>query len=101
MMSIKFCKESITLTLKLEMPVEFEKDLQTAIFATIKQVIQEIHIENSNKEWMSLKEGAAYAGVSYNTLMKFRFMGLKICEIDGVKRISKSEIDNFLNQHSF
>lgn len=54
-----------------------------------------------NKEWMTLKEGAAYAGVSYNTLIKFRLMGLKVAEIDGVKRISKTEIDNFLIENSF
>lgn len=52
-------------------------------------------------EWMSLKEAAKYANVSYNTLMKFRLMGLKISEIDGVKRISKKEIDRFLEEHSF
>ncbi|WP_199171284.1 helix-turn-helix domain-containing protein [Sporosarcina sp. P18a] len=56
---------------------------------------------SANKEWMTLKEGAAYAGVSYNTLMKFRLMGLKVAEIDGVKRISKTEIDNFLIENSF
>lgn len=50
---------------------------------------------------MTLKEGAAYADVSYNTLMKFRVMGLKVFEIDGVKRVSKTEIDNFLNKNSF
>ncbi|TSI07644.1 helix-turn-helix domain-containing protein [Lysinibacillus sp. BW-2-10] len=55
----------------------------------------------SNKQWMTLKEGASYAGVSYNTLMKFRLMGLKICEIDGIKRVSKAEIDNFLKENSF
>ncbi|MFJ7971739.1 DNA-binding protein [Psychrobacillus sp. NPDC096389] len=55
----------------------------------------------TNKEWMTLKEGAAYAGVSYNTLMKFRLERLKVAEIDGVKRISKTEIDNFLIENSF
>lgn len=55
----------------------------------------------AKKEWMTLKEGAAYAGISYNTLMKFRLLGMKIFEIDGVKRISKTEIDNFLNENSF
>lgn len=53
-----------------------------------------------NKEWMTLKEGAVYAGVSYNSLMKFRLMGLKICEIDGIKRISITEIDNFFKENS-
>ena len=56
---------------------------------------------SSAKEWMNLKEGAAYAGVSYNTFMKFRIQGLSVCEIDGVKRVSKTEIDNFLNEHSY
>lgn len=56
---------------------------------------------NDYKEWMSLKEAASYAGVSYNTLIKFRLMGLKICEIDGIKRVSRKEIDRFLEGHSF
>lgn len=43
----------------------------------------------SNNEWMTLKDSAKYAGVSYNTFMKFRELGLKICEIDGVKRVSR------------
>lgn len=75
----------------------------------LKEMLQNLlddlasNLENKftlNKEWLSLKEGAAYAGVSYNSLMKFRLMGLKICEIDGIKRISKSEIDNFLKENS-
>lgn len=53
------------------------------------------------KEWLSLKEGAAYAGVSYNTFIKFREMGLKIAEIEGIKRVSRKEIDTFFENHSF
>ena len=51
--------------------------------------------------WMTLKDGAKYAGVSYNTFIKFREMGLKVCEVGGVKRVSRKEIDNFLDSHSF
>ncbi|GEC82763.1 hypothetical protein LSP03_25060 [Lysinibacillus sphaericus] len=50
---------------------------------------------------MSLKEGAAYAKVSYNTLAKFRLMGLKISEVDGTKRVSCKAIDTFLENHSY
>lgn len=53
------------------------------------------------KEWMTLKEGAKYMGVSYNTFNKFRQMGLKVCEIERVKRVSRKEIDSFLESHSF
>ncbi|MGE8036733.1 DNA-binding protein [Lysinibacillus sp. NPDC093692] len=87
--------------LTLDLPTEFDNDLQTLINSTLKQIVQDIQIQNTQKEWMSLKEGANYAGVSYNTFMKFRIKGLKISEIDGVKRVSKTEIDNFLNNNSY
>lgn len=53
------------------------------------------------KSWFSLKEAAKYAGVSYNTFIKFRTMGLKVCEIDGIKRVSKKEVDRFLEEYSY
>ena len=53
------------------------------------------------KDWMSISEASKYVGVSYNTFSKFRLMGLKICEIDGIKRVSKKEINSFLEKHSF
>lgn len=53
------------------------------------------------KQWMSITEASKYVGVSYNTFTKFRTMGLKICEIDGIKRVSKDEIDTFLKANSF
>lgn len=53
------------------------------------------------KEWFTIKEGAAYAGVCYNTFVKFRDMGLKVAEIEGTKRVSRKEIDTFLENHSF
>ncbi|WP_342533331.1 helix-turn-helix domain-containing protein [Lysinibacillus sp. FSL K6-0057] len=89
------------MTLQLDMPARLEKELQTVILTTLRQAIQDLQQQHQNKEWMSLKEGAAYAGVSYNTLMKYREMGLRVCEIEGVKRISKSEIDTFFSEHSF
>lgn len=62
--------------------------------------MSQVHEISFPKEWFSLKEAAKYAGVSYNTFMKFRIRGLKICEIDGIKRVSKKEIDRFLEEHS-
>lgn len=53
------------------------------------------------KEWMTLKEAANYLGVSYNTFKKFRQMGLKVCEIGGVKRVSRKEMDSFFESYSF
>lgn len=89
------------MTIQLDMPARLEKELQTVILTTLRQAIQDLQKQHQNKEWLSLKEGATYAGISYNTLMKYREMGLRVCEIEGVKRISKSEIDTFFSEHSF
>ncbi|MGE7772298.1 helix-turn-helix domain-containing protein [Viridibacillus arvi] len=70
-----------------------------AILTVIKETITSNFI--FNKEWMSLAEAAKYAGVSHNTFTKFREMGLKVCQVEGIKRVSRKEIDNFLETHSF
>lgn len=53
------------------------------------------------KEWLTLAEAAKYAGVSHNTFVKFREMGLKVSQVDGIKRVSRKEIDSFLEKYSF
>jgi len=80
------------------MDLDMLNNLQNMILTNVQQAI------NNNyqpKEWMSLKEGASYAGVSPNTFIKFREMGLKVTEIDNIKRVSKSAIDSFYHQYSF
>lgn len=67
----------------------------------LEKILNDMARKASYKEWMSLKEGAAYAGVSYNTFMKYRLLGMKITIVDGIKRISKTEIDRFLNENTF
>lgn len=67
----------------------------------LQQVIKMLSNKEPGNEWLSLKEGAKYAGISYNTLIKFRQKGLKVAEIDGVKRISKTEIDKFFQDYSY
>ena len=66
-----------------------------------EQILDAIKEIIAPKEWMSLKEAATYAGVSYNTFIKFREMGLRVAEIEGIKRVSRKEIDTFLKNHSY
>lgn len=77
---------------------EFETQLSHMFEQTLNEMIDQ---KIAFKEWMSLSEASKYVGVSYNTFGKFRLMGLKVCEIDGIKRVSKIEIDSFLKKHSF
>lgn len=53
------------------------------------------------KEWMTLDEGAEYANVSINSFRKFRLHGLKVTEIEGIKRVSRKEIDSFLEGNGY
>lgn len=78
--------------------------MQYSQFDLIKEIyhiLKKFTNHTSNTEWLSVKDAAKYASVSYNTFIKFRTMGLKVCEIDGIKRVSKKEIDRFLEEYSF
>ncbi|QCR33586.1 DNA-binding protein [Lysinibacillus sp. SGAir0095] len=86
---------------ELNLIPELENQLKSLVINAIKDAITEKEEKMLNREWMSLKEGANYAGVSYNSFIKFRKMGLAICEIEGIKRVSKKEIDIFLHKNSF
>ncbi|MGN4127237.1 DNA-binding protein [Lysinibacillus sphaericus] len=87
--------------IELDMPTGLEEQLKRVVLDATKEVLEEQQKKLATKEWLSLKEGAAYAGVSYNSFIKFRELGLKVCEIDGIKRVSKKEIDKFLEKHSY
>ncbi|MCZ8540277.1 helix-turn-helix domain-containing protein [Psychrobacillus psychrodurans] len=76
-------------------------DKEEFISIVVRQTLQTAKQTFTIGEWMSLKEGAKYADVSYNTFMKFRSKGLKVSEVDGVRRVSRKEIDRFLENHSF
>lgn len=76
-------------------------EIEEIVIKVVQKALQAAHHEFVDNGWLSLKEGAKYAGVSYNTLMKYRTLGLEVCEIDGVKRISRKEIDRFFQEHSF
>lgn len=87
--------------IEFDMPEGLEEQLKQVVLSATKEAIELSQKQMTTKEWMNLREGALYAGVSYNIFIRFRAMGLKICEIDGIKRVSKSEIDNFLKKNSF
>ena len=80
----------------------FEKRLVSAIVKAVQEKIELPPIETATttEEWMNLKTAAKYLGVSENTLYKFRVRGLKILEIDNVKRVSKSDLDRFIKKNS-
>lgn len=78
-----------------------ETNIEELIVNTLNKALISSKRTFTQYEWMTLKDGAKYACVSYNTFMKFRELGLKVSEVDGVKRVSRKEIDQFLESRSF
>ena len=78
-----------------------EKQIETVVLHTTEKAIQKYHERNATKEWMSIKEACEYIGISFNSFTKLRKLGLRVCEIDGIKRVSKIGIDQFLEERSF
>lgn len=78
-----------------------ENHIEELIVNTLNKALFSSKQSFTQYEWMTLKDGAKYAGVAYNTFIKFREKGLKVSEVDGVKRVSRNEIDKFLENHSF
>lgn len=64
----------------------------------IYEVLKELTVTT---EWLSINDAAKYVGVSLNTFKSFRDMGLPIVELGKIKRVSKKEIDIFLQQYMY
>ncbi len=78
-----------------------DTNIEKLVSTVVTKTILSLKDSFIDSEWMSLKEAAIYLNVSPNTLKKLRVSGLKVSEVSGIKRISKKEIDSFLEQHSF
>lgn len=87
--------------IELDMPEGLESQLRNLVMKAAKEGFDIFQNQMNTKQWMNLKEAAEYAGVSYNTFIRYRNLGLKVCEIDGVKRVSKKVVDDFLESNSY
>lgn len=90
-----------SMSLNTEELYQFENKINEVLNVAVMSVIEKCQDSLIFKEWLTLAEAAKYAGVSHNTFVKFREMGLKVAQVDGIKRVSRNEIDTFLKNHSF
>ncbi|MEK4629010.1 MAG: helix-turn-helix domain-containing protein [Psychrobacillus sp.] len=79
-----------------------EQDLNAYLENFKKELIEVIEqqLNKPEKQLLTFREAAEYVGVSYNTFQKFRYNGLKFFEVDGIKRIYKKELDEFIKNNS-
>lgn len=87
--------------IQAECPEGLDERVAKVVISSTEKAIQKYFEKMATKEWMSIKEACKYANVSNVTFQKFRTLGLRIAEIDGIKRVSKKEIDRFLENNSY
>lgn len=87
--------------IQLEMPQNLESQLKAMILSATREAMEINKKQIAAKDWMSIQEACKYANVSNVTFQKFRAKGLRIAEIDGIKRVSKKEINRFLEKYSY
>lgn len=78
-----------------------ESQLKEMVFQATHEALEQYKKSLVSKDWFSLREAQEYIGVSNVTFSKFRTMGLKIMEVDSVKRVSKKELDRFMEENSY
>ena len=81
------------------------EELLMALYKMVNELSNKVEALNKSlnkdrveKEWLTLAEAATVAGVSNNTFVKFRAAGLRVCEIEGTKRVNKYELNTFLKK---
>lgn len=87
--------------INLETPSGLEEELKMMVLEAAKSAMELYKNSLVSKEWFSLREAQDYIGVSNVTFSKFRTMGLKVMEVDSVKRVSKKELDRFMEENSY
>ncbi len=80
------------------------KTVQQVLEGEIEKLKEDIYflLNTSNKysEYMKLKDASKYLDVSLNTLKRYiSEYDLAITKIDGIQRISKSDLDVFMLSH--
>ncbi|HJE79488.1 MAG TPA: helix-turn-helix domain-containing protein [Enterococcus gallinarum] len=73
------------------------------IVERIAQAIQKAsETETKRRElprYMTKVQAAEYCGCSFNTFQKYVRAGLRVIQVDGVTRIDKNDVDEFLEQN--
>lgn len=78
-----------------------ENQIKTLVFQATQEALEQYKKSLISKDYFSLREAREYIGVSNATFSKFRTMGLKVMVVDSVSRVSKKELDRFMEENSY
>lgn len=90
--------------MKLEIDsIDFKDEaFQPIVTMIAKSVADGFKLQKKRDElpaWMTKKQACEYINCSYNKLIDLIHHGLKVANINGYERISKTAIDEFMRDH--
>ena len=88
----------------LQIPVSdtLQDELRSMIRNAAAQAIEEaVQRETTGREWMNQKEACEWLGISFGTISAWRKQGLRVAVVQGKTLLSKTEVNRFLEEHSF
>lgn len=88
-----------TIMIPVQISQESASYYENMLLSLANSVVERTKEGLNQKQYMNKKEASQYIGVSFNTFQKMVKLGLPIIEIDGIKLVSKQDIDNFLEEH--
>lgn len=87
-------------TIAVELPAEFNDELRKLMLDTAFEAFKKAGEAKSLPEFMKLGEACEYLSVSRVTLDRLiRNHGLKASVIDGITRVSKHDVIEFMKEH--
>ncbi|CZQ96983.1 Hypothetical protein TFLO_2135 [Trichococcus flocculiformis] len=88
----------------LQIPISdtLQDELKSMIRNAAAQAIEEaVQRETTGREWMNQKEACEWLGISFGTISAWRKQGLRVAVVQGKTLLSKTEVNRFLEEHSF
>jgi hypothetical protein len=90
----------------MDIPLTLSEESLNVIHGVMLKSAQEAFSEVVRRQkyprYMTIKDASSYAGVAVNTFRKdFINKGLKVIDPDGLKRIDKNDIDEFMENMKF
>lgn len=87
-------------TIEVELPTEFNDELRKMMLDTAFEAFKKAGEAKTLPEFMKLGEACTYLSISRTTLDRLiRNHGLKASVIDGITRISKHDVVEFMKAH--
>ncbi|USZ60692.1 helix-turn-helix domain-containing protein [Lactiplantibacillus plantarum] len=86
--------------MSFQVPEEVENQIKAEMYEACRDAFEKFGKQTTYPDYMDLGQACSYLNVARNTLNGFIREGLPVSIIGNVKRISKRDINNFMDENA-